>query len=189
MRLDKLLFNLRLAKSRAMAQRWIVEGHMRLNGQRVDPWPTHRRVRAGLLLVPEGKLVFAQMNVEENLTPAVQPPAEPGRHVYSREEVYALFPRLHERRQHLGSQLSGGERQMLGIARALMMGPRALLLDEPTAGLDVENVAAVEALLASHRRQGLTMIWVSHDPAQLARVADVQWTLRQGRAQPCPISL
>ena len=85
--------------------------------------------------------------------------------------------------------LSEGQRQLVQLARALAQDAPLLLLDEPTAGLDVENVAAVEALLASHRRQGLTMIWVSHDPAQLARVADVQWTLQQGRAQPCPISL
>jgi phosphate-transporting ATPase len=126
-------------------------------------------------------------------------PAEPGWWAHTVAEHFACWPDQAANLAALNlpaglgdapiSRLSTGERQRLALLRALARQPRALLLDEPTAGLDVENVAAVEALLASHRRQGLTMIWVSHDPAQLARVADVQWTLQQGRAQPCPISL
>lgn len=126
-------------------------------------------------------------------------PAEPGWWAHTVAEHFACWPDQAANLAALNlpaglgdapiSRLSTGERQRLALLRALARQPRALLLDEPTAGLDVENVAAVETLLASHRRQGLTMIWVSHDPAQLARVADVQWTLRQGRAQPCPISL
>jgi branched-chain amino acid transport system ATP-binding protein len=98
-----------------------VSGEVTLDGTRIDSRAPHERIRAGLALVPEGRLVFGRMSVEENLSTAFVPPAGPGRHVYSREEIYDLFPRLKERRQHLGSQLSGGERQMLGIGRALMM--------------------------------------------------------------------
>jgi branched-chain amino acid transport system ATP-binding protein len=95
-----------------------VSGEVLLNGQRIDGLAPHHRARAGMLLVPEGRLVFSSMSVEENLSTAFVPQAAPGRHVYSRDEVYELFPRLKERRAHLGSQLSGGERQMLGIGRA-----------------------------------------------------------------------
>src|SRR4051794_39774257 len=83
---------------------------------------TRRRIHAGLLLVPEGRAVFGRMGVEENLSIVFAPLAAPGRGVYARDEIYDLCPRLKERRQHFGSQLSGGERQMLGIGRALMMG-------------------------------------------------------------------
>ena len=156
-------------------------GEVWLNGQRVDAWPTHQRVRAGLLLVPEGKLVFAQMNVEENLTPAVAPPAEPGRHVYSRDEVYALFPRLHERRRHLGGQLSGGERQMLGIARALMMGPRALLLDEPSIGLAPRLVDQVLQTLRTLAAAGLAILLVEQNVRAAIEVVDRLVLLERGR--------
>ena len=87
-----------------------VVGEVTLDGRRIDAQPTHERVRAGLLLVPEGRLVFSRMTVEDNLSTAFVPVSAPGRRVYSRDDIYALFPRLAERRAHLGAQLSGGER-------------------------------------------------------------------------------
>lgn len=157
-------------------------GEVHLDGQRIDAWPTHRRVQAGLLLVPEGKLVFAQMNVEENLSPTFVPPAEPGRHVYSRDEVFELFPRLKERRQHLGAQLSGGERQMLGIGRALMMGPKALLLDEPSIGLAPMLVDQVLKALRTLAHAGLGILLVEQNVRAAIEVVDRLVLLERGRA-------
>ncbi len=157
-------------------------GEVRLDGQRIDAWQPHQRVRAGLLLVPEGKLIFAQMNVEENLTPSFEPPQEDGRRVYSRDEVFALFPRLAERRHHLGSQLSGGERQMLGIGRALMHGPRALLLDEPSIGLAPKLVTQVLQVLRQLAQQGLAILLVEQNVRAAIEVVDRLVLLERGRA-------
>ena len=156
-------------------------GEVQLAGQRIDGWATHLRVQAGLLLVPEGKLVFAQMNVEENLSRTFEPPAEPGRHAYSRDEVYALFPRLKERRHHLGSQLSGGERQMLGIGRALMMAPKALLLDEPSIGLAPKLVDQVLQTLRTLAHAGLAILLVEQNVRAAMAVVDRLVLIERGR--------
>lgn len=156
-------------------------GQVELGGVRIDAWPTHQRVRAGLLLVPEGKLVFAQMNVEENLSRSQEPPAEPGRRLYSRDEVYDLFPRLKERRQHLGAQLSGGERQMLGIGRALMMGPKALLLDEPSIGLAPKLVDQVLQTLRTLATAGLAILLVEQNVRAAMEVVDRLVLIERGR--------
>lgn len=158
-----------------------LSGEVHLAGQRIDGWATHQRVRAGLLLVPEGKLVFAQMNVEENLSRSFEPPSEPGRHVYSQEEVYELFPRLKERRHHLGSQLSGGERQMLGIGRALMMGPKALLLDEPSIGLAPKLVDQVLRALRTLAHAGLAILLVEQNVRAAMEVVDRLVLIERGR--------
>jgi len=158
-----------------------VSGEILLNGQRVDGWPTHDRVRAGLLLVPEGRLVFGRMNVEENLSTAFAPVAAPGRRVYSRDEIYELFPRLKERRRHLGSQLSGGERQMLGIGRALMMGPQVLLLDEPSIGLAPMLVSQVLQTMRTLARSGLSILLVEQNVRAAMEVVDRLVLLERGR--------
>jgi len=158
-----------------------VAGEVRLAGQRIDGWPTHDRVRAGLLLVPEGRLVFGRMSVEENLSTAFVPVAAPGRRVYSREEIYALFPRLGERRAHLGSQLSGGERQMLGIGRALMMGPQVLLLDEPSIGLAPMLVSQVLQTMRTLARSGLSILLVEQNVRAAMEVVDRLVLLERGR--------
>ena len=158
-----------------------LSGQVQLGGQRIDAWATHLRVRAGLLLVPEGKLVFAQMNVEDNLSRSFEPPTEPGRHVYSRDEVYELFPQLKERRQHLGAQLSGGERQMLGIGRALMMGPKALLLDEPSIGLAPKLVDQVLLALRTLAQAGLAILLVEQNVRAAMAVVDRLVLIERGR--------
>jgi branched-chain amino acid transport system ATP-binding protein len=156
-------------------------GEVVLDGRRIDAWPTHDRVRAGLLLVPEGRLVFGQMSVEENLSTAFVPHAAPDRHVYTRDEVYALFPRLKERAGHLGTQLSGGERQMLGIGRALMMGPRVLLLDEPSIGLAPQLVAHVLKTLRTLAQNGLSILLVEQNVRAAMEVVDRLVLLERGR--------
>jgi branched-chain amino acid transport system ATP-binding protein len=158
-----------------------VQGEILLDGKAVQGRPTHDRVRAGIVLVPEGRLVFAQMSVEENLSTAFAPQAAPGRRVYARDEIYELFPRLKERRDHLGSQLSGGERQMLGIGRALMMGPRVLLLDEPSIGLAPMLVAQVLGTMRTLASAGLAILLVEQNVRAAMEVVDRLVLLERGR--------
>jgi branched-chain amino acid transport system ATP-binding protein len=158
-----------------------VTGEITLAGTRVDAWATHQRVRAGLVLVPEARVAFGSMSVDENLCAAFAAPAERGRRVYARDEVYALFPRLKERRNHLGSQLSGGERQMLGIGRALMMGPRVLLLDEPSIGLAPKMVSQVLETLRSLAGTGLAILLVEQNVRAAIEVVDRLLLLERGR--------
>ncbi len=158
-----------------------VAGEVVVEGTRVDAWPTHRRVRAGLVLVPEGRVAFGRMSVDDNLSAAFAAPQAPGRRVYSREEIYELFPRLKERRSHLGSQLSGGERQMLGIGRALMLGPRVLLLDEPSIGLAPKMVSQVLETLRTLARTGLAVLVVEQNVRAAMEVVDRLLLLERGR--------
>ena len=115
--------------------RAIVTGSVNLEGQAIDGLAAHQRVSRGLTLVPEGKNIFVELTVDENLGLVRSPADTTGRHVFRIPEVFDFFPRLAERRHHRGAALSGGERQMLAIGRALLAGPRVLMLDEPSAGL------------------------------------------------------
>ena len=158
-----------------------VAGQITLGSQCVDAWPTHQRVRAGLVLVPEGRVAFGRMTVEDNLSAAFAAPPAPGRRIYSRDEIYELFPRLKERRAHLGQQLSGGERQMLGIGRALMMGPSVLLLDEPSIGLAPKMVSQVLETLRALARTGLAILLVEQNVRAAIEVVDQLLLLERGR--------
>jgi branched-chain amino acid transport system ATP-binding protein len=121
----------------------------------IEHWPTWRRARAGLGLVPQEREIFPSLTVEENLQVAKR-----GR-AWTREAIYELFPRLGQRRRNRGSELSGGEQQMLAIGRALMGSPSALLLDEPLEGLAPIVVDAVVAALERLRREArMTMLLV-----------------------------
>jgi len=161
-------------------------GHARVTGQikvgdlSVDNLPTYERVRSGLLLVPEGKLVFSHLTVHDNLTTAFDPASNDGRRIYAREEVYDLFPRLKERRDHLGSQLSGGERQMLGIGRALMLGPRLLMLDEPSIGLAPMLVSQVLHTMRTLAQAGLSVLLIEQNVKAALEVVDRLVLLERG---------
>ena len=172
------LVNALLGWSRAAPR---VSGAVSLDGRDISLLPTHERVRAGLLLIPEGKLVFGRMTVEENLASTGSHPVTEGRRPYTSEEVFALFPRLHERRHHLGAQLSGGERQMLGIARALRLGPRALLLDEPSIGLAPRLVSTVLQTVRSLVDRGLSVLLVEQNVRAAIEVVDRLILLERGR--------
>ena len=154
-------------------------GVVRLDGRRLDRLPAHLRARAGLAYVPETRGVFPSLSVLENLTVAARPPA--GEEGWTLERVLALFPLLAERRQASGGALSGGEQQMLAIARALLINGRVLLLDEPTEGLAPSLVSEIEALLNDLKRQGLTILLVEQRLAMAARLADRVLVLGKGR--------
>jgi branched-chain amino acid transport system ATP-binding protein len=130
-------------------------GEIRWRGADVARWPTHARARAGIGWVPQERRMWASLTVDEHLS-AVAVPGE-----WTVERVHKLFPRLAERAQHRGSQLSGGEQQMLAIARALVTNPKLLLLDEPMEGLApivVEELAGVLAGLATAGTMALILV-------------------------------
>jgi branched-chain amino acid transport system ATP-binding protein len=136
--------------------------------------------QAGLGLVPEGRQVFPNLTVRENLVATAA--NRFGRaDLWTLERVLALFPQLAERRRHFGSQLSGGEQQMLAIGRALMTNPRMLILDEATEGLAplvrIEIYRAIEDLKAS----GLSILIIDKNLGALTRVADRHFVLEKGR--------
>src|SRR5213594_1559700 len=155
-------------------------GTIRFEGHAIHGLPPYRVAQAGLGLVPEGRQVFPNLTVRENLVATAarrSGPAEP----WTLARVFALFPQLAERRGHFGSQLSGGEQQMLAIGRALMTNPRMLILDEATEGLAplvrIEIYRAIERLKA----EGLSILVIDKDVKALTRVADVHYVLEKGR--------
>jgi len=141
----------------------------------------HARVEAGIVLAPEGRLIFPHMSVDENLRiGAISRRARP--HLAAtRDEVYALFPRLAERRRQSGGTLSGGEQQMLALGRALMARPRLLLLDEPTLGLAPIVARLIFETLVRLRDSGLTVLLAEQDVGQTLAIAESAYVLENGR--------
>jgi branched-chain amino acid transport system ATP-binding protein len=155
-------------------------GRLRFAGEDITDWPAHRRVDAGLALVPEGRLVFPSMTVEENLRlGAICHRARPATR-QRREEIYELFPRLRERRDQAAGTMSGGEQQMLAIGRGLMSDPRLLLLDEPTLGLAPAIAKDVFAIVENLRRRGLTVLIAEQDVRRTLSLADNAYVVENG---------
>lgn len=155
-------------------------GTIAFEGKPLHGLPSYRVAQAGLGLVPEGRQVFPNLTVRENLVATAANRfgrADP----WTLDKIFALFPQLAERRGHFGSQLSGGERQMLAIGRALMTNPRMLILDEATEGLAplvcIEIYRAIESLKAS----GLAILIIDKNLGTLTRIADRHYVLEKGR--------
>jgi branched-chain amino acid transport system ATP-binding protein len=156
-------------------------GHVALDGQRIDRLLTEDIVRRGIALVPESRRIFARMTVWENLVMgAYSRRAMPGELDQDLERVYALFPRLAERRgQHAGT-MSGGEQQMLAIGRALMARPRLMLMDEPSMGLSPLLVEQVFDIIQAINRQGTTILVVEQNAAVALAIAHRGYVLQDG---------
>jgi branched-chain amino acid transport system ATP-binding protein len=151
-------------------------GTIRAFDRPIEKLPVHQRARQGMGYVPQTRDIFASLSVEENLAVA----ARPGR--WSLERVYDLFPRLAERRSHMGNQISGGEQQMLAIGRALMGNPTLLLLDEPLEGL---APIIVDTLLSAIKRlaheEALTVVLVEQSAKLALEVTESALVLNRGR--------
>lgn len=152
------------------------QGQILLDGYDLSERPPYARTGHGLAWVPQERAVFATLTVQENLTTVAR--SGP----WTEDDVYALFPRLAERRQHFGNQLSGGEQQMLAIARALVLNPRVLMLDEPLEGL---APLLAEQLLATLgeliRQRAMTVLIVEQDPCQVLPITDDAIIMQRGQ--------
>ena len=152
------------------------DGRVRFQGADVTAWATHRIARAGLCLVPEDRGIFSLLSVEENLRIAARQGSP-----WVLRDIYAMFPRLEERRRNGGAHLSGGEQQMLSIARALLNGPKLLMLDEPVEGLAPVIVEEIVAQIRRIRAAGVPILLVEQNLAVCTSLADRHYILELGR--------
>ena len=155
-------------------------GRVVMDGMALQGQPSYIAARAGLGLVPEGRQVFPNLTVRENLV-ATAGNRHHAASPWTLQTVYKMFPRLQERERNLGSNLSGGEQQMLAIGRALMTNPRLLILDEATEGLAPLVRLEIWRCLEKLREAGLAMIVIDKNIAPLLRLADRHVILEKGR--------
>jgi branched-chain amino acid transport system ATP-binding protein len=155
-------------------------GRVEFFEEEISPLPTNRIVERGLGLVPEGRRIFINLTVEENLKIGAY--TNPDEMESLMEFVYSTFPRLREKRNQFGGSLSGGEQQMLAIGRALMAGPKMLLLDEPSMGLAPIVVKELFGVLKKlNREEGITLLLVEQNAGVALRLADRGYVLENGK--------
>jgi len=155
-------------------------GSVAMAGTALQGQPSYRVARAGLGLVPEGRQIFPNLSVRENLV-ATAGNRHKSNEPWTLDSIYQLFPRLQERERNLGSNLSGGEQQMLAIGRALMTNPRLLILDEATEGLAPLIRMEIWRCLERLKGNGLAMIVIDKNIGPLLRLADRHYILEKGR--------
>jgi branched-chain amino acid transport system ATP-binding protein len=151
-------------------------GRVSLFGKDITGQPPYRIAAAGVGYVPEGRRVFANLTVDENLRVPIERPGP-----FDIDRVYKLFPRLGERRQNLGRQLSGGEQEMLSIGRALVLNPRLLILDEPSQGLAPLIVKEVFRIVAQMREEGISVLLVEQNVRMSLAISDHAYVLENGQ--------
>ena len=152
------------------------QGSVHVFGQATTAWPPDRIVALGVGFVPEGRRVFGSLTVEENLLVPIERPGP-----WNIARVYELFPRLRERRGNKGRSLSGGEQEMLAIARALLLNPKLLLLDEPSQGLAPLLVREMFSVISRMRREGISILLVEQNVRMAVEIADRAYVLDDGR--------
>ncbi len=152
-------------------------GQVLIDGRDVAGWAPHRIARVGLGYVPEGRMIFPDLTVVENIQVAQRIQARR----WPMERLFQLFPALAERRRSKGSQLSGGEQQMLAVARALVTDPRVILLDEPSQGLAPLVVEELVRLIGRLREEGVSLLLVEQNLTLAEAVADVVYVMVKGR--------
>jgi branched-chain amino acid transport system ATP-binding protein len=157
-------------------------GEIRFDGADCQGAPIERLVARGMTLVPEKRELFGEMSVEDNLVLGAFQRYRHGQrdHAKTMEEVYTLFPRLRERRKQLAGTLSGGERQMLAIGRALMARPKLLMLDEPSLGLAPRIVREIFHIIDELKRRGASILLVEQNARAALQVADFAYVLETG---------
>jgi branched-chain amino acid transport system ATP-binding protein len=154
------------------------EGRITFDGQDIARLPTEQRVRRGLAYVPQERNVFVSLSVHENLEMGAFVRSTVPRSVYDR--VYTLFPPLAEKRRQAAGELSGGQRQMLAVGRALMVEPKVLLLDEPTAGLSPRAMDEIFACIRAINREGVAILMVEQNAKQALGLAHRGYVLATG---------
>ena len=155
-------------------------GEIRFDGERIDGWRPDRIARAGIGLVPEGRQIFPNLTVRENLT-AFAARREGAAQPWTLERVLELFPQIAQRLRHYGSELSGGEQQMLAIGCALMTNPRLLILDEATEGLAPLVRAQIWRCLAALKAEGQALLVIDKYVHKLVKLADRHTIVERGR--------
>ena len=157
------------------------EGTIFLREQKISDFPDYRIVEAGVSLVPEGREVFPALSVDDNLTLGAYTVRDKQKTEAARERAYDLFPRLRDRRAQLAGTLSGGEQQMLAIARALMTDPQLLMLDEPSLGLAPNLVREIFDMIREINRSGKTILLIEQNANMALSIADYAYVLETGR--------
>ena len=156
-------------------------GELVMEGRRYNGLPAHEVISLGIAQVPEGRRLFPRLTVEDNLKMGAFLPAARGKFAQRLEFVYSLFPRMKERRLQLAGTMSGGEQQMCAIGRALMSGPKLLLLDEPSAGLAPVIVQSIFEIVRRMSAEGYTVLIVEQNIQQVLKVVDRAYLLETGR--------
>jgi len=151
------------------------EGRVTIFGKDTTRWPTYRIAASGIGYVPEGRRIFANLSVEENLRVPLERDGP-----WTSERVFELFPRLAERRLNRGRQLSGGEQEMLSIGRALLLNPKLLMLDEPSQGLAPLIVREVFRIVSQMRAEGISILLVEQNARMSLEIADHAYVLDDG---------
>jgi branched-chain amino acid transport system ATP-binding protein len=156
-------------------------GRIALEGTDITGWRPHRVAASGMLQVPEGRQIFAELTVAENLAIGAWLVPDNAEIARRQEAVLARFPRLKERLHQAAGSMSGGEQQMLALGRALMGAPRLLLLDEPSMGLAPLFVEEIFSIVADLKREGTTILLVEQNASAALEVADYAYVLETGR--------
>ncbi len=166
---------------RAIAGLTPFDGEITYDGHKLQPNSAERILRAGIALVPEGRGILGRMSVEDNLLMGIYCRSDRAEALADIERMFEQFPILKERRGLMASYLSGGEQQMLAIARALLSRPRLLVLDEPSLGLAPKMNDFVFSLILALRKNGLTVLLVEQKARQTLKIADRAYLLGTGR--------